>query len=338
MHKGLRSMPKNQEVDVVTIGESMVLFQPMSEKGIKYEALFTKTLGGAESNLAIGLTRMEKKVRWISKVGKDPFGDFILSTLAGEGVDVSHALKCEHSPTALYYKELKGFGDPMVYYYRKNSAASKLHPSDIQDEWLLGAKHLHVTGITPALGEHTAAAIRQAMERAREKGMTISFDPNLRRKLWSEEEARETLLSLIPLCDVFLPGIEEAEFLLGKLDIEAYGEKFLEMGPSVVALKLGAEGSIGFVKDDTVLAAPYTVSQVVDTVGAGDAFAAGFLSVFLEGYQQEKNEMTSDHLLKALERANILGALATQFKGDWEGIPTLEELNALVNGLGNITR
>lgn len=331
-------MPSNREVDVVTIGESMVLFQPMSEKAIKYESLFTKSLAGAESNLAIGLTRMGKKVRWISKVGKDPFGDFILSTLSGEGVDVSCALKSEQSPTAVYFKELKGFGDPMVYYYRKNSAASQLHPADIQEDWLLGTKHLHVTGITPALGEHSAAAIRQAMERAREKGMTISFDPNLRRKLWSEEEAREVLLSLIPLCDVFLPGVDEAEFLLGKQAVEQYGEQFLAMGPSVVVLKLGAEGSMGFVKGDTILAAPYPVSHVIDTVGAGDAFAAGFLSLFLDGYQQEKNEISSAHLLQAMERANILGALATQFKGDWEGIPTLEELNSIVSGSGHITR
>jgi 2-dehydro-3-deoxygluconokinase len=331
-------MPSNREVDAVTIGESMVLFQPMSEKGIKYEPLFTKTLAGAESNLAIGLTRLGKKVRWISKVGIDPFGDFILSTLSGEGVDVSHALRDEQSPTAVYFKELKGYGDPIAYYYRKSSAASRLHPSDIQDEWFLGAKHLHVTGITPALGEHTAATIRQAMERARENGMTISFDPNLRRKLWREEEAREILLSLIPLCDVFLPGVEEAEFLLGQQEIEHYGERFLEMGPKVVALKLGAEGSIGFINGDRVKAAPYAVSHVIDTVGAGDAFAAGFLSLFLDSYQPVKQEISSAHLLQALERANILGALATQFKGDWEGTPTLEELNAIVKGVGNTTR
>jgi 2-dehydro-3-deoxygluconokinase len=326
-------MQQNKGTDVVTIGESMVLFQPVSDRSIKYEPLFTKSLAGAESNVAVGLTRLGKKVRWISRVGKDPFGDFILSTLAGEGVDVSNAIRDDQVSTAVYFKECKGFGDPTVYYYRKNSAASKFNPSDVRAEWLEGARHLHVPGITPALGEHTASTIRKTMELAREMGLTISFDPNLRRKLWSEEEAREVLLSLIPLCDVFLPGVEEAEFLIGKQSIEGYGEKFLEMGAKVVALKLGSEGSIGFINGNTIKASPYGVSHVIDTVGAGDAFAAGFISVFLE-----HATITPSSLEKALTRANILGALATQFKGDWEGIPTLEELSIITQGKDVVTR
>ncbi|MBT2657643.1 sugar kinase [Bacillus sp. ISL-18] len=327
-------MQQNHRADVVTIGESMVLFQPMGEKGIKYESLFTKSLAGAESNVAIGLTRLGKKVRWISKVGNDPFGDFILATLAGEGVDVSHALRDKGSPTAVYFKETKAFGDPTVYYYRKNSAASKMEPSDVRPEWLEGARHLHVTGITPALSENAAAAIRQTMELSREMGITISLDPNLRRKLWSEEQARRVLLSLIPLCDVFLPGEEEAEFLIGKQSIEDYGKQFLGMGPKVVALKLGEEGSIGFIEGNSMKVAPHAVQHVIDTVGAGDAFAAGFVSVFLDN----QTAMTPASLEKALTRANIMGALATQFKGDWEGIPALEELEAIGSGKVEVKR
>lgn len=327
-------MQQNRRADVVTIGESMVLFQPLSDKGIKYEPLFTKSLAGAESNVAITLTRLGKKVRWISKIGKDPFGDFILSTLAGEGVDVSNSLRDEEKPTAVYFKECKGFGDPTVYYYRKNSAASNIHPSDVQSEWIEGASHLHVTGITPALSESAAQAVRKTMELAKENGLTISFDPNLRRKLWSEERARKVLLSLIPLCDVFLPGVEEAEFLLGQQSIEEYGEKFLKMGPEVVVLKLGTEGSIGFIKGHTVKADPYVVSHVIDTVGAGDAFAAGFLSVYLD----EQAAISPLTFEKALARGNILGALATQFKGDWEGIPTLDELKAITIGSIEVKR
>ncbi len=327
-------MQPNNRADVVTIGESMVLFQPMGDKGIKYEPLFTKSLAGAESNVAIGLTRLGKKVRWISKLGKDSFGNFILSTLTGEGVDVSKAIRDERFPTAVYFKETKSFGDPDVYYYRKNSAASHMEPSDVCMEWMEGARHLHVTGITPALSENAAAMIRKTMELAKEMGLTVSFDPNLRRKLWSEEEARRVLLSLIPLCDVFLPGVEEAQFLLGHQSIEDYGKMFLEMGPKIVALKLGEEGSIGFIEGNTVKAAPHVVKNVIDTVGAGDAFAAGFLSVFLD----EPADMTSSSLNKALNRANIFGALATQFRGDWEGIPTLDELNALVLGKAEVKR
>lgn len=321
--------------DVVTIGEGMVLMQPMSEGPLAYAPLFTRTIAGAEANVAIGLSRLGFNVRWVSRLGTDPFGDVIAATLAGEGIDVSLTERDSAYPTAIYFKEFKGYGDPNVYYYRKGSAISKLSPDHIRDEWFSGAKHLHVTGITPALGAHTADAIRTAMTRARELGLTVSFDPNLRRKLWSEEEARATLLSLIPLCDLFLPGDEEAEFLFGQMTPEAYGERCLSMGPKLVVLKLGEKGSIGFTASGlTVHAEPYKVSRIVDTVGAGDAFAAGVLSGFLELNQLQEAE----DLHSALRRANYMGALATQYKGDWEGLPKRAELERLLGGGKSITR
>lgn len=322
-------------VDVVTIGESMVLFQSMMNRPLQYETSFMKSLGGAESNVAITLTRLGKKARWISRIGTDPHGDYVLATLAGEGVDVTQVIRDAEAPTALYFKDFKGYGDPAVYYYRKHSAASRLQPSDIQDKWFLNAKHLHVTGITPALGDATEETIRQTMVTAREKGMTISFDPNLRRKLWSEEDARRILLSLIPLCDIFLPGMEEAEFLLGDHSIEEYGQKFLDSGPKMVALKLGEKGAIGFTKTNVVHVDPYKVDHVVDTVGAGDAFAAGFISAILDGEGELESQLV---LQTALQRANIMGAMATQFKGDWEGAPTLVQLNCMLDGEQVLTR
>lgn len=324
----------HREADVVTIGESMVLMQPMSEGSLAYAPLFTRSIAGAESNVAIGLSRLGFKVRWISRLGADPFGDVILSTLAGEGVDVSLAARDSAYPTAIYFKEFKGYGDPNVYYYRRGSAMSRLTPRDVDDSWLDNAKHLHVTGITPALGDETGGAIRLVMEQARERGMSISFDPNLRRKLWSEELARETLLSLIPLCDIFMPGLEEAEFLIGERTEEEYGAHFLGMGASAVILKLGERGSIGFAGNGSVKADPYPVSRIVDTVGAGDAFAAGFLSGFLEFGELGQG----DGLRKALERANFMGSLATQYKGDWEGLPKREELLRLLSGGKEVTR
>ncbi len=322
------------ETDVVTLGESMVLLQPMSEGPLAYAPLFTRSIAGAESNVSIGLSRLGFKVRWISRLGADPFGDVILSTLAGEGVDVSRVTRDSGYPSAIYFKEFKGYGDPNVYYYRKGSAISRLTPKDVEASWLQGAKHLHVTGITPALGPETADAVKELMKQARTLGMTISFDPNLRRKLWSEDEARHTLLSLIPLCDIFLPGIEEAEFLVGERTEEEYGAHFLELGAKAVILKLGERGSIGFAGSRAVKADPNPVKRIVDTVGAGDAFAAGFLSGFLENGDLEQG----DNLLRALERANFMGALATQYKGDWEGLPKREELLRLLSGGTEITR
>lgn len=322
-------------VDVVTVGESLVLFQSLTNRPLQYETSLMKSLGGAESNVAIVLTRLGKKSRWISRVGEDPHGDYVLATLAGEGVDISQVIRDKEAPTAIYFKDFKGYGDPSVYYYRHNSAASRLHPDDIQEDWFQGAKHLHVTGITPALGESPEEMVRQVMTSAREKGMTISFDPNLRRKLWGEERARRVLLSLIPLCDIFLPGLDEAEFLLGKLPTEEYGKRFIEMGATVVVLKLGEKGAIAFSQNHSVQVSPYKVDHVVDTVGAGDAFAAGFISSVLDS----GDFLGSEALLKqALQRANVLGALATQFRGDWEGTPTLGEVNNLLKGEQSLTR
>lgn len=211
---------------------------------------------------------------------------------------------------------------------------SRLSPAHVKDDWFNGAKHLHVTGITPALGPHSAEAIRKAMIRARELGLTVSFDPNLRRKLWSEEESRHSLLSLIPLCDLFLPGEEEAEFLIGKMATEAWGAHFLARGPSTVVIKLGERGSVGFTRKFTVNASPHAVQRVVDTIGAGDAFAAGLLSSFVEYGSYEDR----DTLSLALKKANMMGALATQFKGDWEGLPGKDELDRLLSGAIIVTR
>ncbi|WLR48075.1 sugar kinase [Halobacillus litoralis] len=324
--------------DIVTIGESMVLFQPYTGGGIKYTPLLTKSVGGAESNLAFGLTKLGRKVRWVSRVGNDPFGELILATLAGEGVDVTHAVKDPDHPTALYFKEAKVPSDPSVYYYRQQSAASRFSSDHIRSEWFKDARHLHVTGITPALGEETAAFTKEAMIQAREQGLTVSFDPNLRRKLWDDHTARKVLLDLIPYCDVFLPGIEEAEFLLGEKSSAAYGEEFLNMGPSVVAMKLGEEGSIGFTNGHVFEAPGHTVKQVVDTVGAGDAFAAGLLDSLLEEKSLFDKETIVRTLPQALEQANITGALATQFSGDWEGAPTKEEVRQYMNNGKMVTR
>lgn len=321
-------------VDVVTIGESMILMQPLTEGPLAYTPLFTRSIAGAESNVAIGLSRLGRRVRWVGRLGADPFGDMIASTLAGEGVDVSCVERDPQHPTAIYFKEFKGYGDPNVYYYRKGSAASRLAPEHVRPEWFAGARHLHVTGITPALGPHTADAVREAMTQARKLGMTVSFDPNLRRKLWSEEEARRTLLSLIPLCDLFLPGLDEAEFLLGEQPEEQYGPSFAQMGPKAVVLKLGERGAVGYWDGQSVPAAPYRVNRIVDTVGAGDAFAAGLLSVYLEG----DGDLTAERFERAIRTAATMGALATQYRGDWEGLPKAAELARLMAGGKDVTR
>ncbi|PTY79260.1 hypothetical protein B5V89_06460 [Heyndrickxia sporothermodurans] len=307
-------------MDVVTIGETMILFQPVEEKPLKYTSLFSKTIGGAESNVAIGLSRLGKNTRWIGRLGNDPFGDVILGTLAGENIDISRVIRDKTHHTSVYFKDVYRLGDPSVYYYRKGSATSVWGPEHIQDDWFTGARILHMTGITPALGEKTFAFTKECMKRARHLGLTISFDPNIRFKLWDRDEARKSLLELIPLCDIFLPGLEEAQFLFGHKTPEELGKEIVQLGPHTVAIKLGEDGVFGIGKNGTGVIVPgLKVNKVVDTVGAGDAFASGFLAIVAEDVQQFS-------LKKALEWGNKMGSIVIQGKGDWEILPSLNEM------------
>lgn len=318
---------------VVTIGESMVLLQSMTDRRLKHESLLLKSMGGAESNLAISLSRLGISSRWISRLGEDPHGDYIYATIAGEGVDVSQVERDTNYPTAVYFKDFNNLGDPNVYYYRKNSAASFMGPEHIKESWLYGATHLHVTGITPALGENTRKLTIELMKKAKAKGMTVSFDPNLRLKLWNKEKAKEVLLSIIPFCDLFLPGIEESEFLLGNLTVENAAKVFLHMGPKAVVIKLGEKGAQCFTSEGDTFVESQPVKYVVDTVGAGDAFASGVISILVQ-----EVVWSLELLKKAVIRGNLMGALAVQFKGDWEGAPTLQELIALEQGYKSYQR
>ena len=320
-------------IDVVTFGETMALFQPLGEKNLAHAPLLTRGVAGAESNLAIALARLGKKVRWISRLGHDPFGDIVLGAVAGEGVDTSLVQHDEAAPTGVFFRQIHAHFGAQVFYFRAGSAASKMSVADVREDWFGGARHLHVSGITPALSESCREASFAAMKLARALGLTISFDPNLRRKLWSEKAARETLLAMLPLCDIFLPGHDEAEFLLGPGTPQELASELLDCGPRLVVMKLGERGALGAVKVasmnvECVEAPPFSVARVVDPIGAGDAFAAGFLAAWLDEMPLEK----------CLARGNLMGALATQFQGDWEGLPTLAEVKQIEAGRSGVSR
>ena len=322
-----------KSIDVVTFGEAMVLFSPLGEKNLTHAPLLTKSVAGAESNLAIALSRLGKKVRWISRVGSDPFGDIVLKSLASESVDVSLVERDETMPTGIFFRQIHAHFGPQVFYFRAGSAASKMGVHDVNENWFSGARHLHVSGITPALSESCRDATFEAMKIARDKGLSISFDPNLRRKLWSEELARQTLLEMLPLCDVFLPGHQECEFLFGpgtsqEGTPQEWLTKSLAAGPQLVVMKLAERGALAATSEGIIEAPPFKIETVIDPIGAGDAFAAGFLSAWLDALP----------IPTCLLRANIVGALATQFQGDWEGLPTLAEVQQIEAGQSAISR
>ncbi|MFC0473296.1 sugar kinase [Halalkalibacter kiskunsagensis] len=304
-------------MDVVTIGESMAVFSPDSSPLMRYAATYSRKYGGAESNVAIGLTRLGHNVGWISKVGNDELGKGLLSFIRGEGVDVSRVKVDAYAPTGLYFKEVRNANDVRVQYYRSGSAASQMNVSDIDESYIVKAKYLHITGITPALSESCYETVMKMIAIAKENDVKVVFDPNLRKKLWSEERAREVLLEIASKSDIVLPGVAEGEFMFGDNDPEALGKLFINHGASLVIIKIGAKGAYYFTNEESELVAGFPVEQVIDPVGAGDGFAAGVLSGLLD-------ELPLD---KVVERGNAIGAMATQIPGDFEGLPSRDELN-----------
>ncbi|HYG57615.1 MAG TPA: sugar kinase, partial [Symbiobacteriaceae bacterium] len=202
-------------VDVLTFGETMLVFSPESTGPLRHVDSFRKSIGGAESNVAIGLSRLGRTAAWVSKVSADPMGDYVRSVIRGEGVDVSHVLQDPAGFTGLIVKERPGYGDPNVFFYRKGAAASTFRPEEFPLRALDGVRILHATGIFPALSPECRETARLVFRAARQRSIPISFDPNMRRKLWTADEARPVLLELAAQAEYLLPGLDEAELLVG---------------------------------------------------------------------------------------------------------------------------
>lgn len=306
----------------------MLMLRPQPPGPLRSAETFARSFGGAESNLAIGLSRLGCKAGWVSRLGDDEFGRYIRNAIRGEGVDVTAVQLDPGAPTGLFFKEPRPGRESRVYYYRKGSAASRMGPGDLPPDYLRGARFLHLSGITPALSASCRALCYQAVAEGRAAGVAVSFDPNLRRKLWSADEARRVLLELAAQADVFLPGLEEAEFLFGPGTPEELASRALDHGAGLVVLKLGATGCLVAAGDHRDLVPGFPVT-VVDPVGAGDAFAAGFLAGLVRGLPPAG----------AARLANACGALACTNYGDWEAAPEWSEVEAFLAASGpEVTR
>jgi 2-dehydro-3-deoxygluconokinase len=308
------------QLDVVTWGEALALLVADEVGPFEEVERYTRRLAGAETNVAIGLARLGLKVGWASRVGNDAFGRFIRKRVAAEGVDVSRVLTDMEFRTAIQLKAKAVDGaDPAIEYYRKGSAASHLSLADFDADYFGAARHLHATGIAPALSPTTMAFAHHAMEVMRAAGKTISFDPNLRPMLWpSKEVMAQQLNALAFKADWVLPGLSEGKILTGYEDPREIAGFYLERDVKMVVIKLGAEGAYWRTGEGEGRVAGVPVKEVVDTVGAGDGFAVGVISGMLEGLP----------VAQAVMRGNCIGAFAIQVVGDMEGLPTRAELDA----------
>lgn len=306
-------------MDVVTLGESMVVFLPEAEGPLRHVARFGRGVAGAESNVAIGLCRLGHPTAWIGRVGEDEFGRYILDTLATEGLDLRFASADPGAPTGIMFKERRPGADSRVVYYRAGSAASRLDAGDVPEAVFAGAAWLHVTGITAALGDGPRRAVARALELAARFGLRVSFDPNYRARLWSEEQARPVLRDLASQCDLLLLGTAEGRLLYGSDDPEEIARAGLRAGPTLVAVKRGSEGALLAGNEGRWAIPPHPVS-IVEPTGAGDAFAAGCIAALLDGQPP----------LACGRLGALCGALVCTVAGDWEGAPDRETAASLL--------
>lgn len=314
------------KLDVITIGEAMAMFVARETGDLAAAEHFVKRAAGAELNVATGLARLGLNVGWVSRVGNDSFGRYVLQQLAKENIDGRGVTVDEHYRTGFQLKSKVEDGtDPIVEYFRKGSAASHLSVADFNDEYFLSARHLHLSGVAAALSEtslellnHAAKTMKQQGKTMKQQGKTISFDPNLRPVLWrSEAEMVKQLNQLAFQADWVLPGVKEGIALTGQNTPEGIADFYLEQGVKVVVLKTGADGAWYKTADgEKGAVAAVKVDNVVDTVGAGDGFAVGVISALLEGKS----------LHQAVSRGNKIGSLAIQVIGDSEGLPTRSAL------------
>ncbi|MBV6823296.1 sugar kinase [Pseudomonas sp. PD9R] len=307
------------DFDILSFGETMAMFVAEQAGDLAKVDAFHKRIAGADSNVAIGLSRLGFKVAWLSRVGADSLGRFVVDTLEKEGLDCRHVDIDTAHPTGFQLKSRADNGsDPAVEYFRRGSAASHLSSHSIVPE-LLNARHLHATGIPPALSETARQMSFELMTRMREAGRSVSFDPNLRPSLWaSEQQMISEINRLAALAHWVLPGLSEGRLLTGYEDPADIAAFYLDQGAEAVAIKLGPHGAYYRTQLDAGFVAGVPVETVVDTVGAGDGFAVGMISALLENHS----------FAEAVMRANWIGSRAVQSRGDMEGLPSRTEMSA----------
>jgi 2-dehydro-3-deoxygluconokinase len=274
--------PRSAEADaptVVTLGESMALVTPTTRQPLRTAEHFTVGIGGAESTVALYLTGLGHRAAWVSAIGADPLGARLVDEVSRHGVDVRWVAVDPAAPTGVYFKD-PGPDGTTVHYYRAGSAASRMGPEVLDRVDLRGVRVLHLTGITSALSGSCARLTDAAIAAARDAGALVSFDVNHRAGLWSHAEAAPELARLSSAADLVFVGRDEAEGLWGESDaIRLYARLGLR---GTLVVKDGALGATEF-DGATATFEPAVPVQVVEPVGAGDAFAAGYLSAMLGG-------------------------------------------------------
>ncbi|WP_395363067.1 sugar kinase [Streptomyces sp. YH02] len=324
-------MSGHAPADVVCLGESMVTFLPARPGRLADVPSFTRAIGGAESNVACALAAAGHHVKWVGRVGRDGFGQHLVETIGGYGVDVTDVGRDPHRPTGVYFRtdEDRATDAHEVAYYRAGSAASAMSPTTVPYDSVADGRILHLSGITAALSADCLALMRE-LTAPRPGRPLVSFDVNHRPGLWRDGAAGEVLLELARRADLVFVGADEAEVLWGLGEADAIRGVLPE--PAVLVVKRGGEGAVVFERcaaslptprsgpaPDSVTHVPAPRVTVVAPVGAGDAFAAGFLSATLRGLGATAR----------LRHGHLMAAAALTVPGDLAAPPRRDHADRL---------
>jgi 2-dehydro-3-deoxygluconokinase len=296
--------------DLFTFGESLSVFISSDTDSVMSATKFERVTAGAEVNVAVALSRLGLKSQYFSRFGNDQLGSVMLADIEAEGVDVSLAKRVDSFTGAMVRNP--GKSAPVeISYLRKGSAASTIEPSDILDSYISSTRWLHATGITCAISKSGAKTVKHTLEKAAELNVKTSFDLNIRRKLWSEEQARKVLEPLAHDVELLIGGEDEYQVVFGKVEpkeilaeVNKRGCKIAVMTKGDQKMRFSIDGNYDEITPAKVVA--------VDPVGSGDAFTGGVIAGLLSGMSAKG----------ALEQGSICGALVASMFGDWTGIPT----------------
>ncbi|HEY0472741.1 MAG TPA: sugar kinase [Kribbella sp.] len=309
--------------DVLTFGEAMVSIRSRAPLRLGGDAQLS--VAGSESNVAIGLARLGHRPAWLGAVGNDEPGRLVQRTLRAEGVDTTHLRFSDESFTGFIAFDQPAHDITRVSYHRRGSAGSTLTAKEClaaiaAESPLL----LHVTGITPALSATSRATTLAAVRAAAEGGVQVSLDVNYRGRLWSRAEAAECLRELLPFVRTVFASEDELDILTDAADpVQA----LLVTGIREVVVTAGSKGAWSH-SDQGSIHRPALPVTVVDSIGAGDAFVSGYLSATLDNLSPEAR----------LDRATTCGAFCVGAHGDWESLPTRDDLTLLTHTHGTALR
>jgi 2-dehydro-3-deoxygluconokinase len=311
-------------LDLVGLGEAMVLFQPPPGALLHDTATVEVHVAGAEFNLCVAAARLGVAAGFCSRVGADPFGDRVLAAARASDVDTALVAVDPERPTGLFLKEARPDGQRRVYYYRRDSAAAHLDEADAARLLAARPRMVAVSGITAALGPRPRAAVAAVLAGARAGGVAVAFDPNLRPALGPIEEQAADARALLAGVDILLLGTDEAGPVFG---VEKPADVFAAAalaGVRETVLKAGPDGCYHCGgPDGSPVHLPSAATDVVDPVGAGDAFAGGYLAARLRGVPPAGAAALGGALA-----AGVIGA-----PGDTAGLPDRAAARALLSGV-----